>query len=951
MLLAAVVIAVIVAVAVFLSLPHAPNKPLSNQTLENLSSADPYAHLSTATFALVSPYPVFSKNQRFVGLARKTYNFIYSDASDFRGAENSSFIVIVVNSSSGAYADLASHAVNGLELAYALNRTNGIIMNSSNVWAKGQTVFVLAGYKNGKALASALLSFFVRQPLYLPRGVAGGFISFNGIRKKSNANGLSANDPVVDAYLDGTYELGPSDTSLYYPYSYYDNFAYLLYYAPVISSIIPGVEGNSSGLGLPMGSLLCIPPPPPPDGSSLCIGDYVAMPMLQIGSAPPARPQWNFDTGDCNFLGIDDCIDAEGWAASGINPQLPYREIPSVYYGFTSTGSGIPPSMTGTSGPASDYLPLTWWVYGPGSLGESTGGFQAGVANQNEISLLLDAGVEMFSAPLGETPFGNFTATNSSSTYSCSSSLCGMHFNYSIYALLTTSSTIPKGANIYSPYGYSQAPYSNYTAVLEPVTLTTPKIVKSTAATYYFSYWSVYSELDGNQYYQQFNTSNATFRVIGPTQAQAVYTARSVPGKVTMKSEYLTISDFLSCPPPLNCTTSAATPIPDVNVSLEGMNGLVLYSNTTGSSGIVTTQTMQAGCYKVTAVKKGYNFITDPNPVCVNGNTDVYLVDTGPFILNLSWPSIYPYAGAPQNSRIQINLTLLYAGGKGFPAANLTVHAAAGSGTITAAATTSSAGRADLVWNAGSASGLYDLNFTVTGTFIPAWKYSLPVVVYSGNYSRTFLKLDMANSTVSASPGASLTDNITLSLCKYSFNPGANAALTCMQAEPYPANISISYIHDRPADTSITFVPNPAQPTANLTDSTTMHITIGSNAQKGAFPAYINAEMITPTGQYNATAPFLLDLSSGANSTGNSTASGALSINVFFNKAPAAGAEINSPPYYHGWYTDSNGEYYTGYTIKPGTYELIGTYDNISNSTTVAVSPGRAAHANIYIYG
>ncbi len=939
--------------------PSTINQLVENQVQQNTSSADMYAHLTTATFALVSPYNVFSDNRRFVELANSTYNFVYSNASDFSNVENSSFIVIVVNASNTKYAGLALKAVNASLLEYAINNTDGIIINSSNVWAShGQTVFVLAGYKSQNSLSSALLSFFVRQQVYAPKSAALTFVTFNGAAKNWSPNSISANDPVLDAYLGGTYELGLHDTALHYPYSYYDNFAYLLYYAPVLSSYVPGIEGNSSA-GLPMDSPVCIPPPPPPDGSSICFGNYVAMPMMQINSQPPQEPQWNFDTGDCNFFGISDCIDAKGYAVSGINPQLPYRSIPSIYYGFTATGSPIPPSMTGTTGPVYKYLPLTWWIYGPGSVGESTGGFQASISDQQEISLLKSAGVEMFSAPTSETPLGTFTtynATNSSHAYSCSSDLCGMQFNYSIYSLMSVSSSIPSSATIDSPNGYSQEPYSNYTAVLEPVTLTTPKIVRSSARTYYFSYWSVYSELDGNQYYQQFNTSNATFQVIGPTQAEAIYTSASYPGKVTINSEYLTIGDYETCPPPMKCGISSAVSIPNVNISFEKIGGSLIYANTTGANGTATTPTLPVACYKVTAYKRGYDFIISPNPICINGNTGVFAVDTDPFIFNISWPSIYPYGGAPTNSKIPVNLTLFYASGKGVRAGNVAIHTTVESGKISGPAATSNNGTANFMWTTGGSSGLYDINITAYGIFMPTETYSLPVVVYAGNYSSILLNMTLSNSTIHAKPGASFIDNITLSMCQYTFNLKLNTTLSCLPIKPYPANISISYANGAPPGVNVTFIPNPAQPNTGVyTDNTTMHLTFGSGVQSGRFTALITAKIATPNGLYNTTVPLKLDIlanstRSTGNSTGNSTGYGALNVTVFFNNAPVGAAEINSPPDYYGWYTGSNGEYYTGYVIPPNNYELIGTYDNISNVTTAKVYAGKVAYASIYLY-
>ncbi len=951
----AVVLVVVMIAAVLLLLSH--GRPTSsnfqNETLNmSVNQTDPYAHLSTAKFALVAPYVVLGSNPRFASLAKEKYDFLYSNASNFASVENSQFIVLVVNGSYPIYMQLALKAVNASVLGYALNDSKGEIISRSDVWGPNQTVFILAGYRSANSLASALLSFFVRQPVYAPHQVVGKFAAFNGLVK-----GFSANDPILDAYLGNMYELGPHDTSLKYPYSYYDQFAYLLYYAPVIMSLVPGFAGNVSGLGLPMDSLICIPPPPPPDGSSLCIGDYVAMPMFQFGSAPPQAPALHYDTGDCNFFGIDDCIDAEGWAASGINPQLPYREIPSVYFGFTATGSEIPPSMSGTAGPVSDYLPITWWVYGPGSLGESTGGIQSGIMPQNETQLLMNASVEMFSAPLGESPLGNFTvynATNAMGTYSCFSSLCGMDFNYALYALLSVSSTIPKRANVLSPRNYSPAPYANYSAILDPVTLTTPKVVKTPSKNYYFSYWSVYSELDGNQYYQQFYTSNATFQLIGPTQAQAVYTSRSLPGAITATAEYMTPSAYISCPPILNCTISSSYPIGGVRVSITNMSGAPVYSNTTGTNGRFITPTLAGNCYLVTAHKAGYNFIVMPNPLCVNGPGGVFAVDTSPYIFEASWPKGYAYGGAPPNATLQINLTLSYV--NGIPAGGVMLHAHANSGAISGPAKTSDNGTADFIWHAGGGSGIYYLNFTASGIFIPPQTYSMPVVVYSGNYSHVILNVSLSNSAVTGAPGTSLIDRVTVHVCQFAFNLSSNATLSCVR--PYAVNMSIS---DLPTGVNASFSPNPALAnTITLNDATDLHISLGSSAHLGRSTAYVTAKVDADNRTYHAIAPLSVNVSYSqpSNGTGggppgsNSSGYGAINFTVYFNGAPAAAARIWSPPFYTGgWYTGSNGKYYTGYTVKAGKYEFIGTYDNISNTTIVTVKNNTVAYAYIRING
>jgi hypothetical protein len=995
---------VLLAVWVFLQ-PSRTTIPANATQLSNQS--DPYANLGTASFALIAPHGVIDNNTRFASLAGNTYDFLYANYSNATSVEKSQFVVVVANKSEPGYLQIAGMALNASTISYALNETHGIMMSRSNVWTGNQTVFLLIGY-NGSALSAALLSFFVKAPVYVPRQVAGRFIAFNGTYKGTNDSArASVKDPTLDAVLDGTYELGPHDSALPYPYSYYDNFAYLVYYAPVITSAVPGILGNSSGTNLPMFASVCIPPPPPPEGgASVCVGDYVAMPMLQIGSAPPQRPEWSYDTGDCDFLGIDDCIDAEGYAASGLNPQLPYREIPSVYFGFTGTGSDIPPSMTGTSGPLDDSDPITWWVYGPGSLGESTGGFQAGISgimNESETALLFNDSVEMFSAPTSETPLGNFTVynqTNSSATYSCTNNLCGMRFNYSIYALLTVASSIPARAAVVTPHGYSQAPHNNYSAILEPVTLSTPKVVKTSSTTYYFSYWSVDSELDGNQYHQQFNTSNATFQLIGPTQAQAVYTSRSAPGSITISTVVSGLSGGSGCLPwtSNNCTQSG---MPGVNVTLTSPGGQVVYSGVTGASGQETSPSLPGGCYQVNAHERGYILITGPNPVCVNGPSDVLVMMLTPLVYNVSWPPIYPYAGAPINTNIPINLTLFYfsegylqhvsgaivgvkhtGGSLSSPLpqpSNGTLctrwfngydnQTSCGSVAGYSLAKTGSMANATFFWRTPSVSGIYYLNFTslvapAGGPYPPlvgftrGWTYSIPVVVYSGNFMLTIFNLTLSNSTVTAKPGSSFTDTVFAHICQFGFNLGANATLSCIT--PRAAYLNASGL---PAGSAVNFTPNPLVPNSiTFNGGSTMSVDLPSSAAIGEYGVNISATVTLPNStRITKVERLILHVSKnattgGSNSTNSGTADGAFNITVFYNGTPAAAAQVSafSPGVqnYNGWYTGSNGEYNTGFIITPGSYEVDATYANITNSTNyLNVSAGKVTYVDIHIWG
>lgn len=944
--------AVVAAVLTLASSSHnAPTLSTTAVQLENLSSQSQFAHLSTAKFALVAPGQVMNASSRFVSLASQYYNFQYASASNFSAVENAPFLVIVANASYPSYISLALDAVNGSTLDYALNNTDGVILSGKAAWASNQTVFVLAGYNSTSSVSSALLSFFVKVPVRAPKQLAASFMAVNG-----TSNSIPApKDPILDAYLNGAYELGPHDTSLIYPYNYYEEFAYLLYYAPVFDKYVIGFHGNTTGLGLPSHAMICVPPPPPPGGASICIGEYVAMPMFQFGSTPPQQPQFDLKSSDCSFFGTSDCIDAEGWAASGLNPSLPYQSVPSIYYGFTKTGSDIPPSMSGTTGPVADSLPITWWIYGPGTLGESTGGMQSSIMDQNETQLLLDSGVQMFSVPIGETPEGSFqvyNSTNASSTYSCSSNYCGMRFNYSIYALMTESSTIPQGATVLFPYNYSQATQSGYYAALQPVTLTTPKVVKTYGRTYYFSYWSVYTELAGSQYYRRFNTSNATFQLIGPTQAQAIYTWYSTPGSVTIHSEYMMPSTYITCPPPLNCSLSAAVRIPYVNVSLIGPGGAIVYTNTTGANGIAVTPILPGNCYQLSAQRSGYSFLLNPNPVCVNGATYAAAVDTGPFVFDISWPHGYPYAGAPAHSRIPINLTLLYTSGNSMAAGDIPVLASAGSGSITPEVTTSQAGTASFIWQTGNSSGIYYINFTTSGVFDPPQTYQIPVVVYSSNYSRVVMNVSLSNSFATVAAGGSFTDNVTVRICGFAFNLSANGTLSCTALNP--ASMSVIGL---PYGSSYSFNQNPV--TANqtmLVNHAVLHATLPGNVSKGIHSVYVMATVESDNTTYTASAPLSINVSVQSPSSGgsgtNSSVYGEIDGSVFFNGKQAIGAEVSAlPGHINGWYTNVSGEFNTGYTMAPGNYEVIASYDNISNSTGyTAVTEGEVSTVHINLY-
>ncbi len=918
-LAAVAVILIVIAIVLLLGKLNSgllgPNNSVQN-AVEN-ASLDPYAHLGTANFALIAPQSVLLSNHEFVSLARKYYNFLYASASNSSTVEGSPFVILVVNDSA-PYTSLALDAVNSSTLDYVMNDTTGTILTRSDVWAANQTVFLLVGYRSNASLSSALQGFFMKPDVLAPQKASGKFVNYSG---------ATANDPTLQAYLDGSYPLSPSDPSLQSPYNYYVNFAYLLYQAPVLESINPGFSGNASGFGLPMQASMCVPPPPPPDGSSICFGNYIAMPMFQFGTSAPAEPQWSLGSDDCNYFGISDCIDTSGWAVSGVDPPLPYSEIPSIFYGVSSTKSRVPLSMTGTGGPITSYDPLTWWYFGPGSYGTTTGGEQQNLISTNQTQLLMDAGVEMFSTPYDEVPYGSFTTYNqSNSAYTCSSNSCGMQFNYAIYALVSENSTIPSGVYISSPANYIFAPGSGYYPVLQPTTLSTPKVVVTPSATYYFSYWSVNEELGGKQYYQRFNTSNATLTVIGPTQIQAIYTHRSAPGQVTAAAEFMTPSAYLTCPPPINCSISQTVAIQGVNISIRSLNGSVSYSNVTGTDGRFTTPVMPAGCYNVKADKRGYAFITEPNPLCVNGPSGTYAVDISPFIFNVSWPRGYAYGTAPTGSSLGVNLTLLYS--EGVDAGNVSISATAGSGSISGPSFTSADGTADYTWTTGTSGGIYLLNFTATGLFTGRYSYSMPVLIYpKGSSHPAIVNVTLSKSTLQVSNTSAVYDNVTVRVCKFILNGTLNYTEVC---GALPAVMAIS---NPPVGLTMNFAPNPAP--SNIirgNSATALSVISGKSANPGTYPAAVTATVTLNGSSYVGSAPLTIVVNSGASGSGggsvNQTSGCGEIIGQVYNSTgghTSANVTITNRQSGALVYNDitSTGEFSTGYTIPFGNYTAL----------------------------
>ena len=948
----AIIIIVIAAIAA-ISISQPKVKQTTTNSLTNVT--DEYANLGTASFALVAQRSVMQNNQKFVSRAERYYDFKYSNASDFTGVENSMYIILVVNATEPAYLSLAQSAVNATELNYAINDSTGIVLTGKSAWppgqSPGQTVFVLAGYKNDSSLSAALDGFFIKPNISAPKQVMATFYSSNIVNSTAGYSGADVapsistgvSDPVMDAYYQG-YELSPRDSSLSGPYAYYLNFAYLLYAAPESSQYV-WAHGNATGYGLPMSARMCTPKPPPIPGSSVCFGEYLAMPMFQFEATQLQAPEWNLQGGGCNYAFFNECIDASGWAASGVYPPTPssdYQYIPSVFYGFSHDSNPVPPSMTGAAGPTFSSAPTVWSFYGPSgvtTVDQSTG-ISNRTTNINDNLSIMYANVSMFSTPLNETPLGNFSmsAANNSTTgktYSCKSNKCGMRFNYGIYAFVNVTNDAPPGAISGPPPNNTAPSYHGYYPVLYPITLSTPKVLDyGLGEKVYFSYWGVYSELNGTQYYQRLTTSNSTLQVIGPTQAEAIYTTAAGQGRIEGATKGYSDQRITG----VNVLVTNYT---------SGANVATLTSNATGW---FSTALLDPGCYNVSASKPSYFFVVIPNPVCIYGNVMVNATDPYPFIYLLKWPDGYN-GGAPPNTSVALNLTVLTQ--NWFPWTDENVTAYTNSGNITNSSVTSGSGTSLFLWHSGSKSGNYYINFTVP--YFNGWPphphpFKVPVMVYSKNYtSSVLINLTLSNGSVKVMPGGKVSVGASVKNCQFTSNYSVNSTPVCDSA--WPANLSITGV---PSGVNAVFSINPVPAVCGLVGCfSSLNISVGSGSSNGVYNLTAYATVHPPNSQaFSKSALLKLSVRTGASCSGDF---GGIDGVVFGSNGNPEAANVtvtnNTGATYYKNYTGS-GDFSTGNILPSGGYYNITAYQP-SSATMIGtnrtyVSPCETSHVRVW---
>ncbi len=987
-----IILILVVASALIISTTYFNRTGSQHTTTSSTPFPDSIIHTGKTEFALVSPASALTENPQFVQMAKQYYRFEYADAANFSLVDNASFVALVAGgggSSLASYQKLAIPLAGNSTYNYAV-KIGGLTLTYKNVWNPGQTVFVLAGYASG-ALGSALDSFFVRAPVYLPGQIYENLTVAND----------TAKDPVLDATY-GNLPLNPSDpyfnsTS---PYSYYLNLVYWFYYAPMefsfstgdpaltssgltplsnSSGVPPGCTigidesvtctggsvsctissdevscdgaftGSGYGNNLPQGSNLCFPPGNP----SICWGVYSAVPMFDLGQAGVLgnimTPSLNLSNADCSAFFLR-CIGVKGNISSGYDSNS-------------------------------------------GAVSLVTGKFYAEFLQQyfqnvksTTLKQLMRDGVVTYS-------------TDVSNVLPCQYNQCSSAINFpvALYSLVDETANIPEiNANVSAS--------DNYSALFEPVTLIAPAKFTNATGTYGFVAWNVYSEVGANNYYQQFNSSSATFELAGPTQARAVYAFEysnpppppppaSLEGKVEFYHTY--------------GSNITGLPIRNAVITLSAtLGGEPIATVTSNDTGYYVTPLLPAGCYFVNATKPGYYLEPSDSPVCLVGKPvvdDVY--DRYFFYFYGFGPAGFEQA-IRANQSVNLYFQLLWPGGT--QPGSVPILASTTSGTITSQAITNRSGIATFKWTAGSVPGNYNVNFIAINTGTVPLNYTIPVTVFSSSYKLFRLNITTPSKSYSTESNSSLQIPFALSSCQTVYD--SSIGFICNPSsgvELPPADLTLTGL---PAGSSATFAPNPASLYSILTlhlpsgvglgnytirvtaktkvpgyylppvsNSTTFRLTVmnctngfggisgevlnrdgnlpmtanvtvyfgsreiySANTTTGLF----NTGYILKPGTYNVTAyaspgviydSELVNVTTCSDTSVFLTPDGGLSVQVNYNGSPAANANITitGGPYNIYLYRPTNvtGGYSTGYTLPTGSYTIVASYNG--HNTTV----------------
>ncbi|MDG6994573.1 MAG: carboxypeptidase regulatory-like domain-containing protein [Nitrososphaerota archaeon] len=792
---------------------------------------------------------------------------------------------------------------------------------------------------NPSNLSNALNSFFVQQPVALPHSE---FVYV------SPTNG-SSGDPVLDAQYQG-YALNPTDPYFNSStvYSYYLNFANVAYRAPWSIeehdvTVEFAFDWNGSGYQLPYSAHMCFISAEP----GICYGVYTAIPVFSFSQGNTQSPQVNLDNADCSFL--IHCIGVKGNIVSGY-------------------------SMT----------------YGPGYLaGEK---FWAQFAQQyyaptNYTSLkeLMEAGVVLYSTPLANV--------NPCQYNQCSSTI---DFPLGIYPLVTAYSNIEDlDATLGARY--------NYTSLLEPLTLSTPSTFTNSTGSYAFVQWVVNSEIGNNTYQQIFDSSNATFQVVGPTQAEAIYTPFNPPkpGLLQGKVEFYHTYGSNITGTPINGAT--------INVT---QNGNLVFNTTSDANGnYYSPMELQPGCYNITAYRHGYNLEAESTPVCINGNT----VDN---FYERYYPTFFAYGPAgfgqgitPGNS---VNLHFEIYWPDGTPVRNWPVYASVDSGTITFKSNTNNNGIATFKWTGGSTPGDFNASFSVHGIDGTTLFYNMPISVFNASYPLYRLNISVPSQSYSAMTGSSVLIPIQLSGCTLIYPNTGQYVFSCDTGQPPTVDLSVTGL---PSGASATITPNHTSSQfsiLNLTlsssvtpgtykvklvergsvagyyllptiNSTTFDLNVATcNGMSeisgqvlnrdGNLPMYANVTVyhngqtvftqnitsglfntgfILPAGTYNVTAYVgtsiyssqIVNVANCSQTSVTLTPMAELNIGILFNGLPAASANFTlygPNGFARNLTVNSAGIFNSGYSMMPGSYTAAVYYSGASTTVAFSLTPDNA---------
>ncbi|MDG6907880.1 MAG: carboxypeptidase regulatory-like domain-containing protein, partial [Nitrososphaerota archaeon] len=539
----------------------------------------------------------------------------------------------------------------------------------------------------------------------------------------------------------------------------------------------------------------------------------------------------------------------------------------------------------------------------------------------------------------------------------------------------------------------------NYTALLEPLTLSTPAVITNATGSYAFVQWIVNSEIGNNTYQQIFHSSNATFQVVGPTQAEAIYTPFNPPkpGLLQGKVEFYHTYGSNITGIPINGAT--------INVTQDGN---LVFKATSDTNGLYSSPSqLQPGCYNITAYRHGYNLEAESTPVCINGNT----VDN---FYERYYPTFFAYGPAgfgqgitPGNS---VNLHFEIYWPDGTPVRNWPIFASANSGTITFQASTNNNGVATFKWTGGSTPGDYNASFSVQGIDGTTLFYDMPIAVFNASYPLYQLNVSVPSQSYSSMTGSSILIPIHLLGCTLIYPNTGEYAFSCDTNQPPTVDMSVTGL---PSGVSATIVPNhthsqfsiinltlsssvaPGTYKVNIiergavtgyyippiTNSTTFDLNVATcngmgeiNGQvlnrDGNLPMTANVSVfhngqaiftqtttsglfntgfILPTGTYNVIAYVgssvysteLVNVSSCGQTAITLTPMAELNMGVLFNGLPAAHANFTlygPNGYARNLAVNGAGIFSSGYTMMPGSYSAVAYYNGTSANAVFSLT-------------